>query len=104
MQKMLRAAACAFALSVVVPHVFAQSPVDYPKRPVRFIVAQTPGGSADFVGRIIAEALGKRLGQQFVVDNRRCSPRDSFRSYLPSSRASIIAFFSTQRSSVQQDL
>lgn len=42
----------------------------YPRRPVRFIVAQTPGGSADFVGRIIAEALGKRLGQQFVVDNR----------------------------------
>lgn len=42
---------------------------DYPKRPVRFIVAQTPG-SGDFVGRIIADALGKRLGQQFVVDNR----------------------------------
>jgi tripartite-type tricarboxylate transporter receptor subunit TctC len=48
----------------------AQAQPDYPKRPVRFIVAQTPGGNADFVGRIIAEALGKRFGQQFVVDNR----------------------------------
>ena len=48
----------------------AQGRLDYPKRPVRFIVAQTPGGNADFVGRILAEALGKRLGQQFVVDNR----------------------------------
>jgi tripartite-type tricarboxylate transporter receptor subunit TctC len=48
----------------------AQPVVDYPKRPVRFIVAQTAGGAADFVARIIAEALGKRLGQQFVVDNR----------------------------------
>ena len=37
---------------------------------MRFIVAQTAGGNADFVGRIIAESLGKRLGQQFVVDNR----------------------------------
>jgi tripartite-type tricarboxylate transporter receptor subunit TctC len=42
----------------------------YPTRPVRFIVAQTPGGNADFVGRIVAESLSKRFGQQFVVDNR----------------------------------
>src|SRR6185295_13623392 len=42
----------------------------YPVRPVRFIVAQTPGGNADFVGRIVADALSKRFGQQFVVDNR----------------------------------
>ena len=48
----------------------AQARPDYPKRPVRFIVAQTAGGNADFVGRIVAEQLGKRLGQQFVVDNR----------------------------------
>ena len=48
----------------------AQTRDDYPSRPVRFIVAQTAGGSADFVGRIIADSLGKRFGQQFVVDNR----------------------------------
>lgn len=44
--------------------------IDYPKRPVRFIVAQSPGGNADFVGRLVAGKLGERLGYQFVVDNR----------------------------------
>ena len=48
----------------------APSADNYPTRPVRFIVAQTAGGNADFVGRLIAESLGKRFGQQFVVDNR----------------------------------
>src|SRR4051794_38830285 len=62
--------ACLLALSLFAGAVSAQSRVDYPKRPVRFIIAQTPGGNADFVGRILAEALGKRFGQQFVVDNR----------------------------------
>ena len=61
----------AAALSLTVCGVDAQTrPADYPKRPVRFIVAQTAGGNADFVARIIAGELGKRLGQQFVVDNR----------------------------------
>jgi tripartite-type tricarboxylate transporter receptor subunit TctC len=42
----------------------------FPERPVRFIVGQAPGGNADFVARLLAAELGKRLGQQFVVDNR----------------------------------
>jgi len=58
--------ACACALSAGA----CAADADYPKRPVRFIVAQTPGGNADFVGRILADAYGKRFGQQFVVDNR----------------------------------
>lgn len=62
------AAAAALALSAWSAH--AQTQGDYPRRPVRFIVAQTAGGNADFVARIIAGELGKRLGQQFVVDNR----------------------------------
>jgi tripartite-type tricarboxylate transporter receptor subunit TctC len=63
-------AACACALLFAAASASAQTAADYPKRPVRFIIAQTPGGNADFVGRIVAEGLGKRLGQQFVVDNR----------------------------------
>lgn len=42
----------------------------YPTRPVRFIVAQVPGGNADIVGRALAEGLGDAFAQQFVVDNR----------------------------------
>jgi len=63
-------AACGLACAVAAAGAAAQTRDSYPNRPVRFIVAQTPGGSADFVGRIIADALGKHLGQQFVVDNR----------------------------------
>jgi tripartite-type tricarboxylate transporter receptor subunit TctC len=43
---------------------------DYPAKSVRLIVPFAPGGTSDFVGRIIAAALSKELGQQFVIDNR----------------------------------
>jgi tripartite-type tricarboxylate transporter receptor subunit TctC len=70
MKRTIMSAACAAALCITTGAAVAQTKIDYPKRPVRFIISQTPGGNADFVGRIIAESLGKRLGQQFVVDNR----------------------------------
>ncbi|MGH8662664.1 MAG: Bug family tripartite tricarboxylate transporter substrate binding protein [Burkholderiales bacterium] len=56
------------AIAVVVsPVAHAQ---DYPSRPVRLVVATSPGGGTDTLARILAAALGARLGQQFVVDNR----------------------------------
>lgn len=70
MLKKFQVVACVYALLCAAATAAAQTVGDYPKRPVRFIIAQTPGGNADFVGRIVAEALSKRLGQQFVVDNR----------------------------------
>ena len=42
----------------------------WPERPIRFIVPFTAGSSSDTVARIVAQKLGERLGQQFVVENR----------------------------------
>ena len=42
----------------------------YPERPVRLIVGFPPGGAADILGRIAAQQLTERLGQQVIVDNR----------------------------------
>jgi tripartite-type tricarboxylate transporter receptor subunit TctC len=42
----------------------------FPERPLRIIVPQPPGGGFDFVSRVLADRLGKRLGQSVVVDNR----------------------------------
>jgi tripartite-type tricarboxylate transporter receptor subunit TctC len=55
------------ALLAAVPMARAQS---YPARPVRIIVATSAGGSTDVVARLIAQWLGEKLGQSFVVENR----------------------------------
>jgi len=43
---------------------------DYPSRPVRIVVPTGPSGSYDVVARILADQLGRRLGQGVVVENR----------------------------------
>jgi tripartite-type tricarboxylate transporter receptor subunit TctC len=51
----------------IAPAALAQA---YPTKPVRVIVPFAPGGGSDAVGRVLAQKLGDRLGQQFVVENR----------------------------------
>jgi len=46
------------------------SALDYPSRPVRFVVGFPAGSATDIVGRLIAQSLSGRLGQQFIVDDR----------------------------------
>ena len=51
-------------------HTAALAAGPYPSRPVRLIIPFPPGGSNDVVGRLIAQQLSTRLGQQVVPDNR----------------------------------
>lgn len=44
--------------------------VAYPTAPVRLIVPFPPGGPADVTARIIAEEMGKRLGQSIIIENK----------------------------------
>jgi tripartite-type tricarboxylate transporter receptor subunit TctC len=48
----------------------ALAQTDYPDRPVKIIVPIGPGGSYDLVGRHLADALSKRMGQSFFVENK----------------------------------
>jgi tripartite-type tricarboxylate transporter receptor subunit TctC len=43
---------------------------NYPTKPVRLIIPFPPGGSNDVVGRLVAQQLSAKLGQQVYVDNR----------------------------------
>jgi len=42
---------------------------DYPDRPVKIVVANTPGGPSDLIGRVIAAALGQSTGNTFIIEN-----------------------------------
>jgi len=44
--------------------------LDYPTRPVRWVVGYPPGGPQDIVARLVGQFLSARFGQQFIVENR----------------------------------
>ena len=44
--------------------------LDYPVKPVRFVVPYPPGGTTDVLARIIAQWLSEKMGQQFIVENK----------------------------------
>lgn len=64
-----RCAAVAGVAALAALPAFAQK-VDWPTRPVRFIVPFPPGGTTDPMARLVGSKLTPVLGQQFIVDNR----------------------------------
>ncbi|MFC4274448.1 tripartite tricarboxylate transporter substrate binding protein [Achromobacter aloeverae] len=42
----------------------------YPERPVKWVVPFPPGGAMDAIARTLAEAMGRKLGTSFIVENR----------------------------------
>lgn len=50
--------------------VTAQTPANFPSRPIKFVVPITPGGSNDVVARTIAQKLTEIWGQPVTVENK----------------------------------
>jgi tripartite-type tricarboxylate transporter receptor subunit TctC len=46
------------------------SALDYPARPVRWVVGYPAGGSTDIFARLIGHRLSEKLGQQFIIENK----------------------------------
>ena len=60
--------ACAVAaIAALAAPAFADT---YPARPVTLVIPFPPGGSTDVAGRLVGKALGDKLGQPVVIDNR----------------------------------
>ncbi len=97
-------------------HAATQSE-SYPQRPIRLLVGFTPGGATDLLGRLMAERLSGRLGQQVVVDNRAgasgiiaarlagTAQPDGYTLLISGSSISIVGTLYTQANfDVQRDL
>jgi tripartite-type tricarboxylate transporter receptor subunit TctC len=60
-------AAAAMSLVLVPAASHAQG---YPNKPIRLVIGYSPAGAADFIARIVGEAMSKELGQPVLVDNK----------------------------------
>ncbi|CAN5815941.1 tripartite tricarboxylate transporter substrate binding protein [soil metagenome] len=67
MRRFLKPMVLAAALSIVPFTAFAD---DFPSRPVKIVVPQTPGGASDALARILGQKLSEKWKQPVVVDNR----------------------------------
>ena len=67
-RRVIKAGAAVLAAPVVLKSSSALAA--YPERPVKIVVANTPGGPSDIVGRFVVAALGEATGRNFIIENR----------------------------------
>jgi tripartite-type tricarboxylate transporter receptor subunit TctC len=67
---MKHALASFLAAAVVVAGALPAQAADYPTKAIRIVVPYAAGGSTDALARMVAEQLGKRLGQAAIVENK----------------------------------
>jgi tripartite-type tricarboxylate transporter receptor subunit TctC len=66
-RRFMQKVASAAALTAFSPSAWA---LDYPTRPIHWIIGFPPGGGADIVARIMGAWLSQRLGQQIIIENK----------------------------------
>src|SRR3984893_9662102 len=66
-----RTAICLIAMGIsAIASIGSASALDYPTRPVRWVVGYPPGGATDIIARLIGQRLSEKFGQQFVIENK----------------------------------
>ena len=56
--------------SLLAPGLSALAQPAYPDKPIKIVTGYPPGGTVDYVGRLLGEALGQRLKTPVVIDNQ----------------------------------
>ncbi|WP_062310678.1 type 2 periplasmic-binding domain-containing protein [Polynucleobacter sinensis] len=62
--------ASALLLTSTISSAQTSSSVNWPSKPVTFVLTQAPGGANDITGRALAQKLTEIYKQPFIVDNR----------------------------------
>jgi tripartite-type tricarboxylate transporter receptor subunit TctC len=90
------------AIACMPAAVWAES---YPARPVKVVIGFPPGSATDVAARAVAEAMGRKLGQPFVAENKpgagsniaaktsATSPADGYTVFVATSANAINAAF-----------
>lgn len=61
---------CAAAMAALLPVSGAAFSAGFPEKGIRLIVPFPPGGSNDVIGRVVAQKLSEKIGQQVIVENK----------------------------------
>lgn len=56
--------------SLLTPGLSAWAQSAYPDKAIKIVIGYPPGGSVDYVGRLVGEAMGQRLKTPVVIDNQ----------------------------------